>query len=263
VTEILLFCRSLIFFKKQEVIMRRILFFILIAGLLFYSTLLLAQVPRIINYQGVLLGSNEQPVPEGNYRLTFSLYREDGTQLWTEVHDPVFIAGGTFQVYLEVPPELPFDQQYFLGIKVGNDPELQPRMLLTSAAYSLNADNAEKVGGIRASEMPAPNTLCPLGNDGKFPAAVLPTVATGNFIKKNEPDTSRTATSDPLLLISNLGTGDGINGRSKGGIGISGRSDTEDGVAGWTGAGDKSGVFGQSSDGVGIKGRSDKNDGVI
>jgi hypothetical protein len=245
--------------------MRRILFFILIPGLLFYSSKIFAQVPRIINYQGVLLGSNEQPVPEGNYKLTFSFYTENGTQLWTEVHDPVFIAGGTFHVHLGIfqPLDLPFNEAYFLGIKVGNDPELQPRMLLTSAAYSFNADNAEKVGGIKASEIPAPNTLCPLGNDAKFPAAVLPSIATGNFIKKNEPDTTRATTTNPLLLVSNLGTGDGINGRSIDGIGISGRSDSKDGVAGWTGASDKAGVFGHSADGVGVKGRSDKNDGVV
>lgn len=245
--------------------MRRILFFILIIGLMFYSTKIFAQVPRIINYQGILLGSNEQPVPEGNYKLTFSLYREDNTQLWTEVHDPVFIAGGTIHVHLGIhkPLDLPFNEAYFLGIKVGNDPELQPRMLLTSAAYSFNADNAEKVGGLRASEVPTPYTLYPLGIDGKFPAAVLPSVATGNFIKKNEPDTSRANHASPLLLISNLGTGDGINGRSKDGIGISGRSDTKDGIAGWTGASDKSGVFGHSIDGVGVKGRSEKNDGVV
>ena len=245
--------------------MRRLLFFILIVGLMFYSTVIFAQIPRIINYQGVLIGSNEQPVPEGEYKLTFSLYREDGTQLWTEVHDPVFIAGGTFHVRLGTnkPLDLPFNEQYFLGIKVGNDPELQPRMLLTSAAYSLNADNADKVGGIRASEIPAPNTLCPLGNDGKFPAAVLPSVATGNFIKKNEPDTSRATHSSPLLLISNLGTGDGINGRSIDGIGISGRSDKNDGIVGWTGASGKSGIFGYSTDGRGITGRSDNDDGVV
>ena len=240
--------------------MKHLLFTFLVLILVLSSTSIQAQVPRIINYQGMLLGSNEQPVPEGNYKITFSLYEENGTQLWTEVYDPVFIAGGTFHVHLEVPPELPFDHQYFLGIKVGDDPELQPRMLLTSAAYSLNAD---KVGGIRASEMPAPNTLCPLGNDGKFPASVLPSSATGNFIKKNEPDTSRATNANPLLLISNLGTGDGINGRSTDGIGVSGRSDTKDGVVGWTGASGKSGVFGSSTDGRGVVGRSDKNDGVV
>ncbi|MDW7678995.1 MAG: hypothetical protein SCK70_00395 [bacterium] len=242
--------------------MRRILFFILMAGMIFFSAKIFAQVPRVINYQGVLLGSDEQPVPEGNYKLTFSLYREDGTQLWTEVHDPVFIAGGGIhvQVGIHSPLALPFDEQYFLGIKVGNDSELQPRIMLTSAAYSINAD---MVTGIRASKTPTPNTLCPLGSDGKFPSTVLPSVATGNFIKKNEPDTSRATSTNPLLLISNLGNGDGINGRSKDGIAVSGRSDTKDGIVGWTDAGNKSGVFGHSDDGVGVKGRSANNDGVV
>lgn len=242
--------------------MKHLLFSILVVILVLASASVQAQVPRVINYQGLLLGANEQPVPEGNYKITFSLYTEDGSQLWTEVHDPLFIAGGTFQVHLGSvkPLDLPFDQPYFLGIKVGNDPELQPRMLLTSTAYSFNAD---KVGGIRASEIPAPNTLCPLGNDGKFPANVLPAIASGNFIRKNEPDTSRATNVNPLLLISNLGTGDGINGRSIGGVGVAARSDNNDGVSGWTGAPGKSGVMGLSTAGRGVVGRSDNNDGVV
>ncbi|MEN8193728.1 MAG: hypothetical protein ABFS12_12975 [Bacteroidota bacterium] len=224
-----------------------------------FSFAIQAQVPRVINYQGMLLGSDEQPVPEGNYKITFSLYEEDGTQLWTTVHEQVFIVGGIFHVHLEVSHELPFDHQYFLGIKVGDDTELQPRMLLTSAAYSLNS---ERVGGIKVSAIPEPNTLCPLGNDGKFPETVLPSLATGNFIKKNEPDTSRATNVDPLLLVSNLGTGDGINGRSKDGVGVSGRSENENGVSGWTGVTGKSGVFGNSVNGKGVVGRSDNDDGV-
>lgn len=243
--------------------MKRVICFLLALLLIYSINSSLAQIPRVINYQGVLLGSNEQPVPEANYKLTFSLYREDGTQLWTEAHDPVFIAGGTFHVHLGIfqPLDLPFNEAYFLGIKVGNDPELQPRMMLTGAAYSLNAD---MVGGIIASEMPAPNTLCPLGNDGKFPATVLPAIATGNFLKKNEPDTSRGTVAAPMLLVSNQGDGDGINGRniSGKGRGVVGRSDNNDGVVGWSGASDKSGVFGHSDDGWGVTGRSDKNYGV-
>jgi len=42
-----------------------------------------------------------------------------------------------------------FDKPYLLGIQVGTEPELSPRMELTSTAYSLNAD---KVDGKEASE---------------------------------------------------------------------------------------------------------------
>lgn len=231
---------------------------ILILGFLNLS----AQIPRIINYQGKLLGQDEQPVPEREYKLTFSIYTEDGTLLWSEIHQSVFIAGGVFQAHIGSMQflDLPFDQPYFLGITVGDDEELTPRMLLTSAAYSFNA---EKINGIRASAEPEANSLYPLGNDGKFQASVLPSASAGNFIKKNEPDTSRATSTSPLLLISNLGTGDGINGRSVDGTGIAGRSDNSDGVSGRTDASGKSGVFGFSTDGRGVVGRSNNNDGVV
>ncbi|MBD3422449.1 MAG: hypothetical protein GF398_20230, partial [Chitinivibrionales bacterium] len=41
------------------------------------------------------------------------------------------------------PLSLPFDKQYWLGIKVGSENELAPRMKLSSTAYSMRADTAE------------------------------------------------------------------------------------------------------------------------
>jgi len=243
--------------------MKQILFSLLALVLLSISTL--AQIPREINYQGMLLGSNEQPVPEGNYKITFKLYDENNDLLWTEVHNQVFVAGGLFHVFLGSvnPLNLPFDKAYFLGIQVGSDPELQPRMLLTPAPYSIRADDANKVMGIGISATPEPEKLLPLDHNAKFPASALPSAVAGNYIKKNEPDTSRATSSSPILLISNLGGGNGIDGRSTNGVGVSARSENSDGAVGWTGAGNKSGVFGHSTNGKGVTGRSDNNDGVV
>lgn len=134
------------------------------------------QVPRIINYQGILLESDGQPVPEGEYTVTFSLYDEPGNILWSETHLQVFITEGLFQVHLGgiIPLELPFDQIYYLGIKINDDPELEPRMILTSAAYSIRSAITETLGGFTASEVPMPNTILPLDNTGMFPASVIP-----------------------------------------------------------------------------------------
>jgi hypothetical protein len=185
--------------------------------------------------------------------------------LWSETHDNVFIAGGLFQVNLGsvngMP--LPFNEPYYLGIKIGTDPELTPRMALTTTPYSFRAEDANHVGGLRVSDTPEPHVLFRLGNDGKFPASVLPAGApSGNYLKKGEPDASRGTSNDPMLLVSNSGNGDGINGRSTNGIGVSGRSDNSDGIVGWTGKNDKSGVFGHSVDGLGVTGRSTNDIGV-
>ncbi len=96
----------------------------------------------------------------------------------------------------------------------------------------------------------------------KFPDGTVQTSAAtgsgtpGNFIKKNTPDTSVAHSSIPLLLINNIGDGDGFNGRSINGRGIVGRSFNNDGTVGWTGASNKSGVYGHSTDGIGITAQS-------
>jgi len=78
--------------------MKRLLFVLFV--FIFLVSVSQSEIPRVINYQGMLLGSNEQPVPEGHYKITFSLYDEPGNLLWSETHNNVFIAGGMFQVAL-------------------------------------------------------------------------------------------------------------------------------------------------------------------
>jgi hypothetical protein len=66
-----------------------------------------------------------------------------------------------------------------------------------------------------------------------------------------------------MVLVWNQGNGYGIEGRSTKGTGISARSDSSDGVSGWTGATEHSGLYGSSTAGKGVIGRSDNNDGVV
>jgi hypothetical protein len=246
--------------------MKRMFLFLLVIALIFLSNVVYGTIPRLINYQGNLMGADEQPVPEGEYELTFTLYDTSGVQLWSETHNTVFIANGFFHVILgEINPlGIAFDEPYCLGIKVGNDPELQPRMWLTSTPYAIRAEDADKLLGIGMSLTPQPNKFLPLDGNSQFPASVIPggSGIVGNYIKKNTPDTSRTTSTNPILLVSNLGNGDGINGRSVDGKGIVGRSDNEHGIVGWTGSGSMSGVKGHSTSGMGVEGRSDSHHGV-
>ena len=247
--------------------MKRVICFLSALLFVLLMTNAFAQIPRIISYQGMMLGSNEQPVPEGQYKLTFKIYNEANTLLWAEVHNQVFIAGGMFTVFLgsQTPLSIPFDKPYFLGIQVGTDPEMQPRMPVTSSAYAIRAEDADKLMGIYASPTPEPNKLLPLDASGKFPSSVITSSGgvSGDFLRKNEPDTSRGTSSSPMLLVSNLGDGDGLNGRSTNGVGMAGRSTSNDGVTGWTGASGKGGVFGSSTEGRGVVGRSEKDDGIV
>lgn len=155
----------------------------LVVLLLLLGSIAYPQIPRIINYQGLLLGTNQQPVPDGNYDIILNIYDEPGSLLWTETHTGVVVKSGLFQVLVGSNKllDLPFDQQYFLGIKVGDNPELVPRMLLTSAAYSFTSANAEAIDSIKVSKTPTPNTLLPLDATGMFPTSVIPSGSGGGI----------------------------------------------------------------------------------
>jgi hypothetical protein len=119
-----------------------LLIIILSAGSIF------GQVPQLLNYQGVLTDLAGVPIANNNYNLTFRIYDADGggTLLWEEAQN-VEVQDGIFNVKLGVvtPLALPFDAPYWLSIQVEADPELDPRIELTSSAYSLNSVNAEKL----------------------------------------------------------------------------------------------------------------------
>jgi len=103
-----------------------------------------ADVPELINIQGVLTDTGGDPVPDGGHAAVFSIYEipEAGTAVWAETL-LVATTGGLFTVNLgEVNPvpvflfELP---ELWLGIKVEGDPEMTPRVRLTSTPYGYHA----------------------------------------------------------------------------------------------------------------------------
>ena len=103
----------------------------------------LAQIPKTVGFQGILTDAGGDPVADGSYDLAFKIYdaASGGSELWTETHSGVTVAGGILDVILGsmTPLNLAFDQQYWVGVTVGANPELSPRMPLTSAPYALNA----------------------------------------------------------------------------------------------------------------------------
>jgi hypothetical protein len=117
----------------------------LIHSVLFYILsvhLIWAQVPPTISYQGVLTDAAGEVVSDGDYPLTFRLYETPtgDPPIWTE-SQTVSVSNGLFNVILGAvtPLELPFITQYWLGVSIGETPELTPRIQLTSSPYSFNA----------------------------------------------------------------------------------------------------------------------------
>ncbi|MBN2104222.1 hypothetical protein JW835_09310 [bacterium] len=115
-----------------------------------------AQVPQLMNYQGYLMDSGENPV-NGDLPMVFMIYgvAEDGTALWSETHESVTVTDGYFTVLLgsETPiPKSVFNgEDCYLGITVGSDAEMTPRKRLVSVGYAFRAGEADSLGGFGAA----------------------------------------------------------------------------------------------------------------
>jgi len=119
-----------------------------IALLLAHPFALQAKIPGSLSYQAFLSDSSGVPKADGPYTLTFGLYDvETGSSpLWTETKD-LDVEQGLFYTHLgdktAFPASLRFDQPYWLGIQVGGEAELSPRIPLTSVGYSFHALRAD------------------------------------------------------------------------------------------------------------------------
>jgi len=108
--------------------------------------------PSSLPFQGRLvkqIGGNVNGVE----KITFRLYTlpAGGAPVWTEVAPAVSVTNGLFKVELGSVTALPvalFDgRTFYLGVQVGTDPEMVPRLVLTSQAYARLAKNAQDVKG--------------------------------------------------------------------------------------------------------------------
>ena len=128
---------------------------LLLLGLLLLADtgIVLAQgIPQSMSYQGYVTDLTGTPVADGNYNFTFTLWTSDvaGASVWTENHTNVLVSKGLFTVQLgrgnpSMPLTIAFDQQLYLGIRIGADPELTPRVRLATSAYSFRAKMADNV----------------------------------------------------------------------------------------------------------------------
>jgi hypothetical protein len=111
-----------------------------------------ADVPRSINYQGLVTDHSTGEPLLGTVDLTFTIYSCESCTypediLWSESHVAVPLNNGLFDVILNDIPDTAFTKPTrWLGITVNTDPEITPRTKFTSVAYSycaLKADSAE------------------------------------------------------------------------------------------------------------------------
>lgn len=133
----------------------------LLACLLWTPATFAAAQAQLLPVHGTLQTPEGTPV-NGVVAINFSLYADQlaGTPLFAEARN-VVVEDGEFVVYLgEINPLDPalFRAQasVHIGIRVGADPEMTPRIPLGSvpyAAYATNCGDADTVGGLTAAEL--------------------------------------------------------------------------------------------------------------
>jgi hypothetical protein len=111
--------------------------------LLIFASNVLAQAPRNISYQGMLLDDAKNPVT-GVHTITVKLY--DAPVEGILLHSESFTASvqnGVFNAILgsQVPfePSLNFDKQYWIALSIDDGADMTPRTALTSIPYAIHA----------------------------------------------------------------------------------------------------------------------------
>jgi hypothetical protein len=129
--------------NKQGGIMKKEFVITVMIAVLVLSVL--AEVPRKMNYQGILKDENGEVVPDDIYEFNFAIYGEEsgGYAYWVETQS-VNTINGIFYVLLGSINEIVYfpESDAWLGIQIGDNPEMTPRKRITSVGYSFLSDNS-------------------------------------------------------------------------------------------------------------------------
>jgi hypothetical protein len=157
------------------------------------TSLSLAEIPRMINYQGMLTDDGGEPLND-TLDITFEIWNAPSGPFrkWWETQSNVPVENGLFNVILGsvTPIDLSFyeDANYWLQIIVDED-TMPSRLKFTSVAFAYRAQRADTAA--YAVEVPQGN----LDN---------------RYVNVNGPDSVRGSSSGFMFRVRNSGTGDGI-----------------------------------------------------
>ena len=214
--------------------MRRFLLTLILSGVFFAQGY--AGVPGVMNLQGRVTDATGTPI-DSTVDITFTLYTDEAgtTQIWQEVQADVSVADGRFNVLLgSVNPLTPVvldGSVRWLSIKVGDGPESDDLIPLTSSAYAQRASHADTAafvlsaasnGWVDAGTVLHPQTITDsvgIGTDDpSFPLEVVSPLV--SIVGRTEGDNFL---SMGLYGHSGLG-GTGVMGQSRDGRGVYGSS---------------------------------------
>lgn len=117
----------------------------IVIGIVCFSAITYAAIPRVINYQGKFTDKDDNPL-SGNYLVTFRFYdvATGGSSMWEEGHI-LTLKKGMFNALLGSIKQLEvdFSKDLWLGIEIASDGEMSPRIKLASSAYAFNAQTID------------------------------------------------------------------------------------------------------------------------
>lgn len=138
-------------------------------------------VPGQINYQGILKDSSGNTL-SGNYSITFSIYAaaSGGSALWSETQPTIPVASGLYNIQLGAGTPISssvFDgTTRYLGVKVGSDSEMTPRIPMITVPYAFYAANTDTLAGYSAATAATTGSIIPVTNagTGKLDSSFIP-----------------------------------------------------------------------------------------
>jgi hypothetical protein len=109
-----------------------------------FSLPAVSATPGTISFQGILLGSDGNPVPDNTYSISFSIWDDStgGTQYWTETQSVPTSSGGANVAMgdVNVIDYDGFPENAYLEIQISGDSPMTPRIRLTNAPYSMTSN---------------------------------------------------------------------------------------------------------------------------
>lgn len=124
--------------------MRVSILVLLVLAVFVFTSSSLADIPKVINYQGKVTDSGGTPVPDGNYQMRFRVMDAPagGTTLWDSGFQTVPVSGGVFNVLLGESPQpaldIEFAEDYWLLVTFEGTNQT-PRQQFASAGYAYMA----------------------------------------------------------------------------------------------------------------------------
>lgn len=155
-----------------------------------------------INFQGKLTNPDSTNVTNGTYSIVFFIYTvaSGGAAVWTETQGSVSVADGIFRVALGSVTALPGSVDFnnsglYLGIKVGADAEMTPRVQFTSAPYAFNSD---KLDGVDSTGFVQLGVAAAQTDSTTNPSVFINKTAAGNLLQLQ-------ASASNILTLSSAG----------------------------------------------------------